>query len=128
MSQINLRARYASISETTDRLKGALMAELLEVASIEEVATKRSVKSREFDQWLDGGVWKLRPGTDYDVETEVMQCRLNSGAGRRKVSVAVRVDSDIDGVFVVVQAQPRPTAAHAGTRRGGGKAGRSWLR
>jgi hypothetical protein len=124
VSQINLRARYASISETTDRLKGAVMAELLEVASIEEVATKRTVRSRELDQWLDGGVWKLRPGTDYDVETEVMQRRLYSGAGRRKVSVAVRVGSDIDAVFVVVQAQPRPAAARAGTRLSGGKAGR----
>ena len=90
------------------------MAERLEIDSIDEVATKRSVRSRELDEWLDGGVWKLRPGADYDVDTEVMQRRLYSGGARRKVSVAVRVGSDLDGVFVLVQAQPRPMASGAG--------------
>lgn len=80
------------------------MAERLEVTSVDDVAMKRAVRSRELDQWLDGGVWKLRPGADYDIDTDVMQRRLYGAGVRRKVSVAVRIGSDLDGVFVVVQA------------------------
>ena len=97
------------------------MAERLEVTSVDDVATKRTVRSRELDQWLDGGVWKLRPDADYDVDTEVMQRRLYGAGVRRKVSVAVRVGSDLDGVFVVVQAQQQRQGAGRRSRAKGGR-------
>lgn len=96
----------------------------MEVASIDEVAAKRTKRSRELDQWLDGGVWKLRPGVDYDVDTDVMQRRLYNSGLRRKVSVAARVGADVEGVFLVVQARQKSARGRGAGRRGVGKAGR----
>jgi hypothetical protein len=82
------------------------MAERLNVASIDEVA-ERKIRTSVLEEWLDGGVWKLRPEVDYSVHTEVMQRRLYGVGVRRRASVAARQGSDEAGAFLLVQMRPR---------------------
>jgi hypothetical protein len=76
VSQMTAGVCYGVTNENGSRSKCFGMAERLDVTPIADVATKRTVRSMELDQWLGGGVRKLRPGGDYYVDPEVMQRRL----------------------------------------------------
>jgi hypothetical protein len=56
-----------------------------------------------WDQWTDGGVWEIRQGEDYDVDTENMRVNLHMRADAHAVKVRTTKISDDSGQRLVFQ-------------------------
>lgn len=72
---------------------------------VDELPPKRSAnaKGSKWDRYLDGQVWRLVPGEDFDLTPMKISVVLRKRGSKLNRSVAVRFD---DGC-VYVQAAPR---------------------
>lgn len=65
--------------------------------------------------WMDGSIWEIRQGDDYDVATENMRVNLHERA--RNYGQVVRTEKISDGEGLRFQFQRAPRRSHAQHRR-----------
>lgn len=53
-----------------------------------------------WSEWLDGHVWRLVPGEDFDVEMESFRSATYMAAARKKVSVKTHIPKKKDCIFI----------------------------
>ena len=58
-----------------------------------------------WDEWLNGQVWELRPGQDYNGKTQTLRQMARDQAQRRGGKLRTRLLSDEQGERVVLQFQ-----------------------
>lgn len=51
---------------------------------------RRPARRYPWEDWMDGDVWKLRRGEDFDVEADVFRNRLYSVSAKKGKKVATR--------------------------------------
>jgi hypothetical protein len=78
------------------------MAEILEDHNFSRNKT-RSIYP--YDEWLDGRIWKLLEGTDYEASLESLRACIYAAAKRR--GVMVQTSAIMDGAGIVVQANKK---------------------
>jgi len=70
---------------------------------VENLGTIRSGGSKyPWDEWLDGGVWAIKRGEDFDVSVATFRSTAYTTANRRHLNLTSRVDGDT----VLLQARP----------------------
>ena len=69
---------------------------MAEVLDSFEFGMERSI----WGEWLDGRIWRLERGHDFDVIPDTLDKRARAAAKRRGLKVRVRVRGDV----VVIQA------------------------
>jgi hypothetical protein len=47
----------------------------------------------QWDEWLDGGIWVLKQGEDFDVEMTSMRSLIFAAAGRRGLKSRTHIDA-----------------------------------
>lgn len=69
---------------------------------------RRPTRRYPWDEWTDGGTWKLTRGEDFDAPADQFRNRLYAVATRRgkKVMTAKRVDEDDREVLLVQFVDP----------------------
>lgn len=73
------------------------MAKLLETFEF----TRGSAPKYPIDQWLDGNIWELKRGEDFDVKTTTLRARLSRAAKAKGMKVSAKV---VDEDTFVIQA------------------------
>lgn len=53
-----------------------------------------------WSEWLDGHVWRLVPGEDFDVEMESFRSAAYMAAARKKVRVKTHIPKKKDCIFI----------------------------
>lgn len=71
------------------------MAEILET-EVEWVKTRDKFPDRKYDEWLDGRVWFLVRGVDYNGDDLTFRNAIHQAAIRRKLRVKTKF-IDVDG-------------------------------
>jgi hypothetical protein len=56
-------------------------------------ATPRS-RSYPWNEWFDGRIWQLEPGTDFDGPAVSLERVIRTSANRRNIKVRVRITED----------------------------------
>jgi hypothetical protein len=56
-----------------------------------------------WDDWLDGSVWKLQAGVDFDADVDQFRNRCYTMAARRELSVRTTKVIEGDDIFLVFQ-------------------------
>jgi hypothetical protein len=75
-------------------------AEMAERTGIEEIPrTSGRVAIYPWNDWLDGGVWRLRRGEDYEPTDQVMR-NICMRAGERR-GLKVQTSSEGEGVLLI---------------------------
>jgi hypothetical protein len=58
-------------------------------------------KKYPWEEWLDGNIWRIKKGEDYDIDTENMRIMIcNKGRG-----VGKKIESTIEDDSIVFQAK-----------------------
>ena len=57
-----------------------------------------------WDQWLDGSVWELRKGSDYDIDTLSLRALAGKAAKRAGTRVRTKLIRNNRGESLVIQA------------------------
>jgi hypothetical protein len=81
------------------------MAEKLEAFPVRHNGSRRPGKY-PWDEWLDGSVWQLKRGEDFDILPKSMLQMARTNASHRRLSVRTHHNGDI----VVIQASRRTDA------------------
>lgn len=100
----------------SERVEGATLPPRATGKKSRRQKKKGRVENYPFDQWLDGAVWRLHKGADYQVSHHSMRSAIYGAAKRRGLRVETRM---VNGVLLVQRTgelgvktnQPRPTKA-----------------
>jgi hypothetical protein len=53
-----------------------------------------------YAEWFDGGIWKLSPGEDFNVDLMSFRSCLYMAAKRRKITVKTHIPKHKDCIFI----------------------------
>jgi hypothetical protein len=72
---------------------------------IERLTFPRRVTEEKYpwEQWLDGHVWKLSQGEDFDVDLESFRSAIYMAASRKGIRVKTHIPKQRDCIYVQVK-------------------------